>query len=65
MCFVWCRLGNSLPLFLLLSCTEIVPNVGESGWSLVLGRRARARRRKLDGFEEIAIDLSEARFWTV
>jgi hypothetical protein len=48
-CFIWCRLGSSIPLFLSLSCTEIVPNVGESGWSLVLGRRARARLRKLDG----------------
>src|ERR1022692_5084985 len=25
-CFIWCRLGNSVPLFLSLSCTEVVPS---------------------------------------
>ncbi len=24
-CFIWCRLGSSVPLFLSLSCTEVVP----------------------------------------
>jgi hypothetical protein len=32
-----------------LSCTEVVPNMGGIGWSLVLGIRARAHLRKLDG----------------
>ena len=26
-CFVWCRLGNSVPLFFSLSCTEFVPRI--------------------------------------
>ena len=26
-CFVWCRLGNSAPVFLSLSCTELVPRI--------------------------------------
>src|SRR6266851_3676692 len=25
-CFIWCRLGSSVPLFLSLSCTDLVPN---------------------------------------
>jgi len=27
-CFIWCRLGNSVPLFLSLSCTDLVPKGG-------------------------------------
>ncbi len=26
-CFIWCRLGSSVPLFLSLSCTEVVPKL--------------------------------------
>jgi hypothetical protein len=29
-CFIWCRLGSSVPLFLSVSCTDPVPKGGNS-----------------------------------